>query len=140
MIDGYRDFQRDADSFLRTALGAKRRPRVFTPTILHGILSMAIEKHMMAILMHSDELPDNHSFDHLVRAMDGVAPLDPVVASFLLELDSFDNICSLAPHHRPEPDAALVERMIDASCAVRDHADALLGPVGEWESPTRQAT
>jgi hypothetical protein len=133
MIEGYRDFQREADAFLKTAMGARKRPSVFTPAIVHGILSMAIEKHIMAILMASDQLPDNHTFDDLVHAMDAVAPLDPDLARFLLELNRFDDMCSLDPRRRPEPDASLVERMRDAACAVRDHADALLGPVGSRE-------
>lgn len=133
MIEGYRDFQREADAYLKTAIGAKKRPQVFTPPIVHGILSMAIEKHIMAILMESGKLPDNHTFDDLVSAMDAVAPLDPDLANFLLELNRFDDMCSLDPRKRPEPDEALVERMREAACAVRDHADALLGPIGKQE-------
>lgn len=133
MIDGYREFQREGDAFLKTAMGARKRPGVFTPVIVHGILSMAIEKHIMAILMASDQLPDNHTFDDLVRAMEPVAPLEPDLARFLLELNRFDDLCSLAPRKRPEPDEALVERMREAASAVRDHAEALLGPIGARE-------
>ena len=68
-MEAYRDFQREGDAYLKTARGARKRPQVFTPTILYGILSLAIEKHLMAILLQVDQLPDNHTFRDLVDAM-----------------------------------------------------------------------
>lgn len=132
-MEAYRDFQREGDAYLKTARGARKRPQVFTPTILYGILSLAIEKHLMAILLQVDQLPDNHTFRDLVDAMERVAPLEPDVARFLMELDAFDDLCSLDVRRSPVPDIPLVERMLEASGSIQDHADALLGPLGAQE-------
>lgn len=68
--------------------------------------------------------------------MDRHSPLDPTLSRFLLELDAFDDMCSLDARHRPVPDASLVERMLDAAGTIQDHADALLGPLSPAELAT----
>lgn len=132
-MEAYRDFQREGDAYLKTARGAGKRPRIFTPTIVYGILSLAIEKHLMAILLQVDQLPDNHTFRDLVAAMETVSPLEPDLTRFLLDLDAFDDLCSLDTRRTPVPDEAMVTRMLDAAGAIQDHADAILGPLGVGE-------
>lgn len=133
-ISGYRTFQTEGDSYLKTARGALRRPQVFTPEIRFNLLGMAIEKHLMAILMQSGDLPDNHTFHDLTRAMDKVAPLHPDDVVFLHRMDDMADLCSLAETKRRAPDESSLERLLAIAEAIRDHADGLLGPIGAAEA------
>jgi len=133
-ISGYRTFQAEGDSYLRVALGALKRPLVFTPEIRFNLLGMAIEKHLMAILMQSGDLPDNHTFRDLAHAMERVAPLAPEDVAFLHRMDAQADLCSLSETRRTAPDEAALERLLAIAVASRDHADALLGPIGAAEA------
>jgi hypothetical protein len=133
-ISGYRTFQAEGDSYLKAAYGALKRPQVFTPEIRFNLLGMAIEKHLMAILMQSGDLPDNHTFHDLTHAMAKVAPLDPADVAFLHRMDDMADLCSLAATKRRAPDEASLERLLTIAQAARDHADGLLGPMGAMET------
>lgn len=132
-ISGYRIFQSEGDSFLRLAQGALKRPEVFNAEIRFNVLSMAIEKHIMAILMQSGNLPDNHTFRDLTHAMDLVAPLEPHAIALLHRMDAHNDICSISEYSRTIPDEPALAELLAVAESTRDMADGLLGPIGLGE-------
>lgn len=132
-ISGYRAFQAEGDAYLNVGLSALRRPEVFNAEIRFNVLSMAIEKHVMAILMEAGALPDNHTFRDLTYAMDQVAPLEQSTVDFLHRMDSFNDICSITEYSRSAPDEASLASMLSVAESIRDMADGLLGPLSPEE-------
>lgn len=109
-LTGHLDFLKEGDAYLKTVLNAGKRPEIFTPEIVFNLLSMAIEKLMMAILTHSGCLPDNHTFDQLGEAFHAVSPLDERDRDMLAELDAHNNLCSLDAFKQIIPDASTMAR------------------------------
>jgi hypothetical protein len=96
-IQGWEEFWRDGQGFLRTATAAHRgRKSVFTPEILYNIIAMAIEKFVMAALMSYGALPYNHTMKDLVNAMEETFPgAVNDIRERLIELDHYQEICAL---------------------------------------------
>lgn len=132
-ISGYRAFQAEGDAYLNVGRSALRRPEVFNAEIRFNVLSMAIEKHVMAILMEAGALPDNHTFRDLTYAMDQVAPLEQDTVDFLHRMDSFNDICSISEYSRSAPDEASLASLLAIAESIRDMADGLLGPLSPEE-------
>ncbi len=96
-IQGWEEYLHDGDAFLQTGLAAhEKKKRAFTPEILYNIVAMAIEKHVMAALMHKGELPYNHTMGDLVAAMEEVFPRAIAeIKDGLLDLDRYQEICDV---------------------------------------------
>ena len=74
-IDDWAQYRLEGEQFLRLAEQAHhRQKKAFTPTILYNLVTMAIEKLVMAALMRCGRLPDNHTLHVLVAARDRWLP------------------------------------------------------------------
>ena len=94
-INGWEEFFGDGNRYLRTASAAfTNRKEIFTPEILYNIIAMAIEKFVMAALMHHGTMPYNHTMADLVEAMEETFP-DAIadIREGLLNLDKYQEIC-----------------------------------------------
>ena len=52
-LTGTTTFLAEGDGYMKVVAGAHKRPTVFTTELTFNLLTMAIEKHAMAILMAS---------------------------------------------------------------------------------------
>jgi hypothetical protein len=94
MTESWRQFFQEGDSYLRVAQGGVRRPKIFTPEVVYNLAAMALEKHIMAVLIYNGTLADNHTFEDLVDSADRCSPLPPDVRERLLALQKHQQICS----------------------------------------------
>jgi hypothetical protein len=94
-LTGTRTVLQEGEDFFRVVRASDRRPVVFTPEIVHNLLGMALEKFAMAILMCSGDLPDNHTFSDLIRALKAKIPVGAQVEEALLGMDAESDLCSL---------------------------------------------
>jgi len=111
-IDNWREYRRDGEQFLRTAINAhqRRNPR-FTPEIIYNLVAMAMEKLIMAFLMQRGGLADNHTMIDLLAALERhLGPLPDLAASFAY-LDAFQQICALETYSCRTPTAADLGRI-----------------------------
>ena len=114
-IEGWEDFLRDGEAFLRTGTGAyTRKKKAFTPEILYNIIAMAIEKFVMAALMKHGALPYNHTLGDLVEAMEETFPgcLDDLKEE-LLALDRYQEICDIGTFKIRPPTIAEIPAMLE---------------------------
>ncbi len=96
-----------------------------TPTILYNLVTMAIEKLVMAALMRCGRLPDNHTLHDLVAALERWLP-ETVrgLAGPLCELDSFQDICDpyagtiTAPSRREVESMLILARKLEERLAM----------------------
>lgn len=94
-LSGCRDFLKEGDDYLRVVHTSGHRPELFTPEIVFNVLSMSLEKLIMALVTHSGCLPENHTFRELSEACHAVEPLDERDRELLISLDDHNNLCSL---------------------------------------------
>ena len=125
-IDDWAQYRLEGEQFLRLAEQAHhRQTKAFTPTILYNLVTMAIEKLVMAALMRCGRLPDNHTLHDLVAALERWLP-ETVrgLAGPLCELDSFQDICDpyagtiTAPSRREVESMLILARKLEERLAM----------------------
>lgn len=128
-ILGWEEYLHDGDSFLRTALAAYQKgKKAFTPEILYNIVAMAIEKLVMAALMHKGALPYNHTMGDLVAAMDEVFPeAITEIKVGLLDLDRYQEICDVDTFNIIPPTVEELPKMLALAVKMQEFAHATTG-------------
>lgn len=120
-IRGWQQFLDEGEAFLKTASGALSKKReVFTADILYNIISMAIEKFVMAALMRAGTMPYNHTMADLVAAMEETFP--GVLADIrerLLDMDRYQEICDLEDFSITPPDMDEIPGMLEVAERLR---------------------
>jgi len=108
-LESWRSFAKDGDDYLKTALrAATKRREVFTAEILYNLAAMAIEKHIMALLMFHGDLADNHTMRDLILSLERHLSLEPELRERLLFIDAFQEICDQESYrHTPPSEAEL---------------------------------
>lgn len=104
-------FLKDGDSYMAVVLNAHKRPEIFTAELVFNLLTLAIEKQAMAILMACGTLPENHTFMDLLDGMKWVMPISEANHRVLLSLHEEDSMCSLDIPSKPRIPTA--EQMVD---------------------------
>jgi hypothetical protein len=112
-IRGHLEFQKEGDAYLTVVQKGVQRSAVFNPEIRFNLLGMALEKHMMAILMNEGKLPENHTFRDLLNALKEVMPIADRTRYLLLRMDAHNSMCSLEAVTRTVPDEAEMAELID---------------------------
>ena len=120
-ITGWQEFLKEGNQFLATAENAFAKGRqAFTAEVLYNLVAMAIEKHIMALLMKSGNLPYNHTMHDLVDAMEEFLP--GCLKDFgeeLKGLDSFQEICDTESFTIISPTKDEVRRMLEMAGEVK---------------------
>ena len=114
-IQGWQDFLDEGRGFLKTAVAAHAKGRkVFTAEILYNMIAMAIEKFVMAALMHRGAMPYNHTMADLTAAMEETFPgeIDDI-RERLLQLDGYQEICDLDGFSIAPPPMAEIPPMLE---------------------------
>ena len=110
----------EGDRYLKTATGgSERRPQIFTPEILYNLVAMAIEKHIMGYLMYHRQLPDNHTLRDLMDALRKLSDLDEDLYGKVVDMDRFQEICSVFQYHREIPKAEDIATFLDLGDQIR---------------------
>lgn len=117
----WRNFLREGDQFLNTALRAVQKQRAaFTPEILYNLAAMAIEKHFMALLMFHGDMADNHTMADLISSVERHLVFDQGFKERLLFLDAFQDICDQDSYRHSPPDPAEILAILATAEEVRD--------------------
>lgn len=112
-IDDWDGYQLDGEQFMGTAFRAyEGKKKAFSPEVLYNLVCMGIEKYVMATLMKNGDLPENHTMQDLIFALERhTGPLE--IRDDLLFLDSFQEICDLDTAVYAAPTKADMVRIID---------------------------
>jgi hypothetical protein len=119
--------------FMKTAEGGLKREAVFTPEILYNILGMAIEKYCMGLLFCHGTLADNHTFIDLVESMNRIVSLPSDLKEELLELQGYQEICSISHYVRKPPDRVAILGMINTARKLESFVRATCDQVQDRE-------
>lgn len=115
-------FWKEGEAFHRTAIGAQKRPEVFTPEIIYNLLAMAIEKYFMAFFEVHNTMPDNHTFTDLIDSANRIVPLPESLSDDLKSLEAFQEICPVfEAYQRQAPQKKDIEKMYAVTDQVVDY-------------------
>jgi hypothetical protein len=127
-LSGHLEFLKEGDAYLKTVRNSGKRPDVFNPEIVFNLVGMAIEKLMMATLMHSGCLPENHTFRDLAEAWRAaVGEMEPGRRRLLESLDAHNNLCSLAAFQQTIPSPETMAGFVELAEDLQREAHARLG-------------
>jgi len=121
-ISGWEDFLADGEGYLQTAAGAHAgKKTAFTPEILYNLVSMAIEKFIMAALMRHGALPWNHTMRDLAEALEAAFPdvKNTSLGKRLIALDRYQEICDTDHFTIRPPDESDIPSMIELAREIR---------------------
>lgn len=104
-------FLQEGDKYLKVVLNGHKRPEIFSLELMFNLLTLAIEKHAMAILMSCGTLPENHTFMDLLDGLKWVMPISETNHQTLLTLHKEESMCSIEAPVKPR--VPTPELMID---------------------------
>ncbi len=99
--------------YMTAANGSAKRAEVFTPDILYNLISMAIEKFIMGFLLYHNRMPDNHTLEDLIVALQKVEDVGEDLYNRVLNMDRFQEICSVFTYQRKTPGSEDIAEMLD---------------------------
>lgn len=119
-IDNWRDYRRDGEQFLSTALAAhNKKKKAFSTDTLYNVTCMAIEKLIMAFLMKNGDLAENHTMGDLLRALQLHLGDIEDLADKLTYMDTFQEICDLDAFTIQVPTEQEIEKILAIGEEVR---------------------
>jgi hypothetical protein len=95
-------FKKEANAYYKTAIGGLRRKNIFTNEILYNIISMSIEKYIMAFLFARKYLPACHTLGGLIKDLKKFIPVEESLEKKVAQFDNLQFICALT-FFSPEP-------------------------------------
>ncbi|MDR2116521.1 MAG: hypothetical protein LBP87_09080 [Planctomycetaceae bacterium] len=124
MDDQYwQTFLLEGRGFHKTVRGSRKRPNIFTPTIVQNIAAMAIEKYFMAIFFKRRILPLNHTMTDLISTAQMFLSLEPELVKTLYYMDHLQQICSFDHFKIITPSDSDIPRFIRAVDDVAEIAE-----------------
>jgi len=113
-ITGYDIMIKGADSYYNSARGAFYKDSKFTTELIFNILTMAVEKYLVGLLMSKGIMPENHVIKYLLEETELYFTLDKTVHQNLTKVDEYLYICSLDSFTKKVPSRDELESMIMA--------------------------
>ena len=123
----WKQFISDGDKYLKTALNGTRRKEVFTNDLLYNIVSMAIEKHFMGLLLFHNKMPDNHTLIDLIRSIKEITEIESDLEKNIEYMDDFQNICAIDTYEIKIPNEKEVEIFLATGKKVQEFVKDKVG-------------
>ena len=101
----------------------------YTPELMHGIVSMAAEKLLMALIVRRNRLPEGHTFTELLDALPDSLDPDGALRSDLALLDDMIPLCSLDPAQSWKIPAHLAPKIMQIAEMTRNSVDDAMNEI-----------
>ncbi len=98
----------------------------FSNDLIYNLVLMSIEKHFMALLVKNGLLPDNHTISDLIEAVRKVKPLDKELEKKLLDIETYQMICSFADYGRRTEEISDITRVVSVGEEVKNMVEGEL--------------
>lgn len=122
----WRQFFREGDQFLALAAKGLDRPEKFSAETLYNLTAMAMEKHLMALFLANNSLPEGHTLTGMLAHGERFLAIDGEMLATLAAMDAIQEICSLDAGQRREPNAMELAGMIGVAGRIRDQVENAL--------------
>lgn len=120
----WRKYFSEGDQFLHLAEKGIHNPQKFSPETLYNVVAMGIEKHLMALFLYKNNLPEGHTLTSLLSYGEKYLAIDGDIFRTLAYMDSLQEICSLDDIHRKTPTAAELAMMIKVAVRIQQKVQA----------------
>ena len=118
-ITGYDQMLRHANGYFSTAMRAYQKNSVFSDELIFNILTMAIEKYLVGLLMSVGILPVNHVIKYLLMEVNQHFDIDKTVRQKLEDVDNYLDICSLDEFLKITPSKEELGKLIEATSQLK---------------------
>lgn len=115
----WQKFFEEGSQFLSLATNGVKKPKKFNGEALYNILSMAIEKHFMALFLYKNYMPEGHTLQDLLSAATQFVKIDMELIKGLTFMDSMQDICSVDDFTKKEPTGDEIYMMIKIAHRVK---------------------
>jgi hypothetical protein len=122
-ISGWQDHIVGGHKYLETAHKGRARPSVFNNELIFQLAAMAIEKLIVGVSQYHRLMPSDHTLSGLVAGLESVCRLDAGLVERIRRIESVDDMCTLAVHHRQAPDNEAVTEILAVGEAVARFVD-----------------
>lgn len=103
----------EGKKFLQTAKSLLQSKR-FDITVAQDIAAMSGEKVIVGILDTYHYMPEGHTYTELLQDLAKKMAYPDEIREKLLQLDKYQNLCSLDPQDIPPPDEQVVKNALEA--------------------------
>ncbi|MFH1217878.1 MAG: hypothetical protein V1706_15400 [Pseudomonadota bacterium] len=115
----WRKYFSEGDQFLALAGKGIHNLEKFSPETLYNVVAMGIEKHLMALFLYNNNLPEGHTLTNLLSYGEKYLTIDGDILRTLAFMDSLQEICSLDDTHRRTPTLAELEMMVKVAVRIQ---------------------
>ena len=113
-LEGYDTMIKGADSYYGSAKRAFNKDSKFTTELVFNIITMAIEKYLVGLLMSKGIMPMNHVIKYLLEETEEYFKLDNVIQQNLAKVDDYLYICSMDDFTKKVPSKEEMGSIMDA--------------------------
>ena len=114
MLEGYDTMIKGADSYYGSAKRSFEKGTKFSEELVFNILTMAVEKYLVGLMMSVGEMPANHVIKHLLVEADGHFKIDESIIESLSKVDDYLYICSMDDFTNRVPDKKELAIILEA--------------------------
>jgi len=120
---------RQGDQFLALAEKGIHKRQKFSAETLYNVVAMAIEKHLMALFLNKNNLPEGHTMTNLLSYAEKYLTIDDEIFRTMAYMDSLQEICSLDSFSRKEPTGDELAKMIKIAVRIQHKVREKLFPI-----------
>jgi hypothetical protein len=119
-ITGWQEHICHGRQYLKTADRGLSRPTVFNNDLIYQLAAMAMEQLLVGLWQFHHRMPPDHTLTGLVEGLPPFCILENDLVEKIMQLDRWEDMCSLTAAWRPVPDESEVSELL---CATRRLAD-----------------
>lgn len=119
---------KEGDQYLGAATPKGMNSR-FGAKIRYNLLSMSMEKYIMAMLDFHKTMPENHTYTDLFDALDTVMKVDDGLKTRILKYENIQSICSIEKYHTTAPTEEELSELHAAINELNDLAHQTCSPL-----------
>ena len=107
----WNDFLTEGNNYFNKARKWAKEGK-FNNDVIYNLILMSIEKNFMALMMKNNYLPENHTLSDLVEGVNQIFSLDKTLEKKLLEIEKFQQICTIHDYARKTEDIKDIELVV----------------------------
>lgn len=112
----WKDWLREGDQYQYAAKYHPNKTARLDTTFQYNVFSLALESYSMAILDYHKKMPENHTLNDFLEALQTVTQIDPQLKQRIAKHEQIQKLCSWTNHDRK---IATIEQVSDFSEAVK---------------------
>ncbi len=98
--------------YLKVAANGQSRPNVFTNELTYNLITLAVEKLLVGLLLHHGKMPQHHRLESLVLEVAEMEPIDAILIKNIKDMENYQDLCSLEANSCSIPNDMEIQAML----------------------------